>query len=219
MRCKFMRKENRTYYFSVEGKTELWYLEWLQQRINAEENAKMTVKLDVKVQKNPFDRVKRLTMISKTEITHIFDYESNEEQHVKQFKSVIDNMKKAQNSGKNVKYNLGYSNFTFELWLILHRSQPLNHRNQYLTLLNRAFHENFENLEQVKQEKQFKRILAALDLNDVRSAIQRSKKMMENNRTAGYKLQQYKGYAYYRENPSLSIWEQIERILVECGLQ
>lgn len=45
------------------------------------------------------------------------------------------------------------------------------------------------------------------------------KKMMENNRTAGYKLQQYKGYAYYRENPSLSIWEQIERILVECGLQ
>lgn len=28
-----MRKENRTYYFSVEGETEKWYLDWLQSTI------------------------------------------------------------------------------------------------------------------------------------------------------------------------------------------
>ena len=29
-----MRKENMTYYFSVEGETEKWYLDWLQNCIN-----------------------------------------------------------------------------------------------------------------------------------------------------------------------------------------
>ena len=31
-----MHKENRTYYFSVEGATEKWYLDWLQNMINAD---------------------------------------------------------------------------------------------------------------------------------------------------------------------------------------
>jgi len=29
---------------------------------------------------------------------------------------------------------------------------------------------------------------------------------------------QYKGYRYYKENPSLMVWEAIEKILVEIGL-
>lgn len=29
---------------------------------------------------------------------------------------------------------------------------------------------------------------------------------------------QYKGYKYYKENPSLAIWEAIEKILKDCGL-
>ena len=39
-----MHKENRTYYFSVEGATEKWYLDWLQNMINADPDAKYTVK-------------------------------------------------------------------------------------------------------------------------------------------------------------------------------
>ena len=101
-----MRKENRTYYFSVEGETEQWYLEWLQFAINAETSAKYTVKLDSKVQKDPLARVKRMTMIGKTEITHIFDYESEEEIHVKHFQTTIERMKKAENLGKNIKPEL-----------------------------------------------------------------------------------------------------------------
>lgn len=31
-------------------------------------------------------------------------------------------MKAAQNSGKDIKYQLGYSNFTFELWIIVHKT-------------------------------------------------------------------------------------------------
>ena len=118
-RCDYMRKENRTYYFSVEGETEQWYLEWLQRMINAEPTTRYTVKLNSKIQKDPLARAKQLTIVGKTEVTHIFDYESEEPVHVQQFKITLDRMKAAQNSGKDIKYKLGYSNFTFELWMIL----------------------------------------------------------------------------------------------------
>lgn len=216
-----MRKENRTYYFSVEGETEQWYLEWLQRTINAESGAKYTVKLDSKIQKDPLSRIKRMTIVGKTEITHIFDYESDEEKHIKEFKNTLDRMKEAQASGKNIKYHLGYSNFTFELWMILHMSDcnaVLSHRRQYLNPLNRAYGENFENLVQYKEEKNFKRILSKLTLEHVKQAIRRSEVIMRRNETMGNKLQQYKGYCYYRENPSLAVWEQIKQILQDCGL-
>lgn len=214
-----MRKENRTYYFSVEGETEQWYLEWLQRIINAEPNAKYTVKLDSKIQKDPLSRVKRMTIVGKTEITHIFDYESDEEIHVKQFRTALERMKEAQTTGKNIKYHLGYSNFTFELWMILHKADcngSLMHRRQYLMPLNRAYGENFENLDQYKHENNFKRILSNLTLDNVRQAIRRAKVIMRKNEEMGYRLQEYKGYRYYKENPSLSLWEQIERILLDC---
>ena len=216
-----MRKENRTYYFSVEGDTEQWYLEWLQRKINAEPAAKYTVKLDSKVEKDPVKRTKRLTIIGKTEITHLCDYESGEEKHQKEFRTVMDRMKEAQNSGKTVKYYFGYSNFTFELWILLHMTDchtPLAHREQYLPLLNRTYKEKFENLKQYKEEENFKRLLERMTLENVRQAIGRAKLLMGNHEKAGHKLQKYKGYQYYRENPSLAVWEQIEKILKECGL-
>lgn len=216
-----MRKENRTYYFSVEGETEQWYLEWLQRMINADPAAIYTVKLDSKIQKDPLARAKQLTIVDKTEVTHIFDYESEEPVHVQQFKTTLDRMKAAQNSGKDIKYQLGYSNFTFELWIILHKADcngMLNHRRQYLIPLNRAYNEHFESLDEYKHEDNFKRILGQLSLNDVRMAIQSSKTIMQRNQEAGYILHQYKRYKYYKENPALSIWESIERILRECEL-
>ena len=75
--------------------------------------------------------------------------------------------------------------------------------------------ENFENLDKYKHEKNFKRILKKLTIEDVRQAIQRSKSIMQTNLNRGYVLHQYKGYRYYSENPSLSIWELVERILEE----
>lgn len=216
-----MRKENRAYYFSVEGETEQWYLEWLQKTINADAAAKYTVKLDSKIQKDPLARAKRLTIVGKTEITHIFDYESAEPVHTQQFKTALERMKQAQDSGKNIKYRLGYSNFTFELWIILHKATcngSLAHRRQYLDPLNRAYGEHFENLDQYKHEANFKRILSRLAIDDVQQAIYRSRDIMRHNEESGYTLQHYKGYKYYKENPSLSIWEAVEKILLDCGI-
>lgn len=216
-----MRKENRTYYFSVEGETEKWYLDWLQGQINANPAAKYTVKLDSKIQKDPLSRAKGLTILGKTEITHIFDRESEEDVHVRQFQTTLDRMKKAQNIGKSISYTLGYSNFTFELWIILHKADcngSLVHRNQYLAPLNRAYGESFENLDQYKHEENFKRVLKKLTLEQVCDAVKRSKLIMQRNTEAGFVPHYYKGYKYYKENPSLSIWEIVDKILYECQI-
>ena len=43
------RKQTLTYYFSVEGETEQWYLEWLEAQINANEDSKYIVNIIAKV--------------------------------------------------------------------------------------------------------------------------------------------------------------------------
>ena len=47
-------------------------------------------------------------------------YESDELIHVQGFQDAMDNMKKAEQLGKQIKYKSGYSNFTFDLWILLH---------------------------------------------------------------------------------------------------
>lgn len=41
---------------------------------------------------------------------------------------------------------------------------------------------------------------------------------MLKNENSGYTLQSYKGFTYYKENPSLSIWKAVQEILGDCGL-
>ncbi len=215
------RKPNRNYYFTVEGETEQWYLQWLQKQINNEATAKHTVTLDCPIQKNLLKRAKSLIVTGKTVITHICDYESDEEVHTTQFRYTLDAMKKSESLGKQIKYKLGYSNFTFELWMVLHKidcNGSLTHRWNYLVPINRAYNENFENLDQYKHEANFKRVLNKIALSDVGNAITRSRGIIKRNEENGYTLHQYKGYKYYRENPSLAIWEAIESILNDCEL-
>jgi hypothetical protein len=216
-----VRKETKKYFFTVEGETEKWYFEWLQRTINATPTALYTVKFDCRIQKDPLKRAKGLVTLEKTEITHIMDRESEEGIHVQQFETVLNRMKSAEKLGKSIKYNLGYSNFAFELWMVLHRADcngSLNHRRQYLPLLNHAYAEQFENLDQYKHENNFKRVLGKLTLDDVGQAVRRSKAIMQINQESGYALRQFKGYRYYVENPSLSLWGIVERIMDECGL-
>lgn len=214
-------KEAKKYYFSVEGETEKWYLDWLQEKINNEPSAKYKVSIKSEIQKNPLKLSKTITMLSKTEITHLCDYESNDEVHTIQFKKTLDLLKETSKLGKQIKYQLGYSNFTFELWMVLHKANcnaSLSHRQQYIDPINRAYDEKFENLHQYKHEPNFKRVLGKIFLSEVKTAIERSKVIMQRNEENGLVLQQYKGCRYYRENPSISVWESVEKILKVCEL-
>lgn len=53
------RKSNKKYYFSVEGETEKWYLEWLRDRINELDESRYKVAIDCKVEKDSYRRVKK----------------------------------------------------------------------------------------------------------------------------------------------------------------
>lgn len=214
------KKTTKKYYFSVEGETEHWYLKWLQDLLNKTEESEYKVSLDCPVNKSPIKRVKSMNVTQKIKMYHFFDYESDDEIHVKRFLDAMDQMKKAQ-TYKQVTYKSGYTNFTFDLWIILHKIDcfgAYSHRKQYISAINKAFGESFENMDEYKKESNFKRCLNKLNLNDVIVAIKRAKTIEKKNQENGYTLQQYRGYSYYKENPSLSAWEAIEEILKECKL-
>lgn len=215
------RKITKKYYFSVEGETEHWYLKWLQKLINDTEQSKYKVSFDCPIKKNPLKHAKSLNVISKIDIYHFFDYESNDAIHVQRFTDAMDNMKKVRKSGRQITYHSGYSNLTFDLWIILHMTDcngSYTHRKQYITPINRAFHEHFENMDEFKKEDNFKRCLKKIQLSNVIDAVMRAQKIMQRNQENGYTLHKYKGYTYYKENPSLAVWEAISKILKDCGL-
>ncbi len=211
------------YTFTVEGETEMWYLKWLEQQINATPESRYNVAIDARVAMNPLKFAKTaISFTTTSKAVHLCDYESNDKELVKKFHGVLDAMKKAKKIiGRPFQYTLGYSNFSFELWIVLHKlncNGMLADRSQYLNYINRAFSENFASLRHFKTEQNFKACLAKLTLDDVKQAIHRAKLIMDSKEKNGIAPMEYKGYTYYRENPALSIWESIEGILKDCSI-
>lgn len=215
------RKANKKYYFSVEGETEQWYLEWLASQINSSDQSKFSVSFDVKIQKDPVKRVKSMVITKRTEIWHLSDYESAESVHVDQFYTTMDRLKETKSLGKEVTYHFGYTNLAFDLWIVLHKANcnsSLAHRSHYLSHINRAYNEHFESMDEYKHEDNFNRCLRKLSLANVLQAITRAQKIMQRNQENGYILHEYKGYRFYKENPSLELWQAIKSILADCKL-
>lgn len=212
--------ETKKYTFTVEGETERWYLLWLRDRINEQEGKEYKVAIEPKVQQHPMKFAKGVNAISTPEVIHICDAESKTAIHVEKFRSILNELKAAKTE-KHISYGLGYSNYTFELWIVLHKKKcngSLTDRTQYLSHINHIFGEKFENLDQYKHENNFKRCLSKLGLDDVRAAIQRAKEIMKMNKDNGKSLIRHGGYEYYEDNPALTMHEAVEKILVECGL-
>lgn len=216
------RKETLKYTFTVEGETEKWYFDWLESCINNIDESECKVSILSKVQQNPMKFAKRVNPLSTPSATHICDVESNDECHVTKFKGILNQLSQANElTGRSFKYDLGYSNFTFELWMILHKAScngSFTNRTQYLAPINRAFNEKFEDLDKYKHEANFKRCLSKLSIDDVKNAIRRANKIMENNVENGLKLNEYMGFTYYSDNPSLTINKAVEKILKDCNL-
>ena len=217
-----MRKILRKYYFSVEGETEMWYLQRLAALINEDSSSSQCrVSFDVKVQRNPLKRVRGLSIIEKTDIWHFCDYESDAPEHDKAFHETMDSMKQAMQSGKQVKYHFGYSNLSFDLWIILHKADCFvvkSDRSKYLSEVNLAFGKQFQNMEQYKSNVNFHECLMQIQLSEVRNAIARAKTIAARHEKSGHRPLAYRGFSYYRENPSLAVWEAVESILLDCEL-
>lgn len=216
-----IKKICNQYYLSVEGETEKWYFEHLQELINNCEEIPFKVNFDIKINKSITSRAKSISAIYPTKAFHICDYESNNKLHKLQFDKVLEELKNVKKINKKIQYKLGYSNFSFDLWIILHKKQQkgaVSHRKQYVKGINKAFNENFKFIDEYKEEKNFKRILKKITLDNVILAVNNGneiRKMNEENFKCNYR--KYGKFEYYTENPDMTINECVEQILKECG--
>lgn len=215
-----IEKKTIKYYFSTEGQTEKWYLEYLENLINSEESCNFKISFNIKVD-NPSSYIKRLNILKETKIYHIFDVESSEEEYEKKFTSILNEMEKSEKLGKKISYINGYSNLTFELWILLHKTdmnETVGNRKNYLNKLNKFFNTKYKSLSEYKEEKHFKAILRQISLMDVKNATKRAEKIMNTNIKNGYKEINFGKYKWYRENPSTELGNIVKEILTKCGI-
>ena len=65
------RKETKKYVFTVEGETEHWYFDWLQNEINSREKSLYNVTIISEVQQSPRKYAKKVNPLATPIITHI----------------------------------------------------------------------------------------------------------------------------------------------------
>lgn len=212
----------RLFCFSVEGDTEKWYLEHLKKLVNDElerQKAGFHIGIAIKVEKDP----RQIPWPFIPKAVHVCDYEKPMPQQAgmnrsEQFKTMLDNLSAAAKD-KNLEYSLGYSNLSFELWLILHKRNCNGGKidcEQYLADLNAAYSSAFLSLKAYKKEADFKKLMENITLADVHNAIQRARAIQQAN-AQNHEAQTYRNYEFYTNNPSLSIHERIQDIFAFCA--
>lgn len=214
------RKTNKTYFFTVEGETEKLYLDWLQNEINSNSQSKYKVQINSVVEKKPLSFAKKKTRLTVPKINHLADIESKSEEHRKNINSLLNEFKTIKNE-KQIECNFGYSNYTFELWIILHKDcfkTPLTDRTKYLSHINRLYGTSFSTLGDYKRADNFKSCLKELDIENVKQAINNAKKLDKHNFEIGNNIISKYNYTYFENDPSTSVHLLIEAILKDCKL-
>ena len=84
------RKITKQYTFTVEGNTEKWYFDWLNECLKAETDLKCNVKVISKVYPNPLSYAKRINPTSPAYLAHICDVEGNQECDIYRFNGVLE---------------------------------------------------------------------------------------------------------------------------------
>ena len=215
-----IKKSNNNYYFSVEGETEKWYLEHLKKLINNDESIPYTVTWEPKVSRRITKVAKNISAPYKVRAYHLCDYEGNESYQKKEFENILRELKEVKKINRNVNYKLGYSNYTFELWIILHKARKMNsfsNKKSYLKDINILYEEKFQSLDEYKQEDNFKRVLSKITLEDVNFAIENGKIIRNKNLEEKKKIISGK-FEYFEENPDLTIHSCIEEIFKDCKI-
>lgn len=224
-------KESIKFNISVEGiNCETLYFEHLENLINNCENAKYKAKFFVK-QKNPLSFAKsRINTYSQKgkkgegfiKYFHIQDIEDYDDEYQRnKFHHLIDEISKAKKYCNISTYDLGYSNFTFDLWIVLHKynlNTPVQDRHQYYKYINKGFCKNYSSMNEYKTENEFRTILSQITLDDVITAISRAKAIRKTHEDNKEHLEIYNKFSYYRNNPDLTINEIVEEILIDCGV-
>lgn len=213
------RLQNNKYFFSVEGETEELYFKHLKNLILAEEGRIANPVFHIE-KSSPLKYAKKLSVIQPCTVTAVFDVEDNDAEHKQRFENTLKEMKDSEKLGKDIKYELGYSNIDFELWIILHKKDLFGNvgsKAQYLKSINQIFGTKFEALREYKTERNFSQILSKITLDDVKAAIARAEKITKQRMSEDKPIKTC-GYEWFDKNPALSVHNVVKKILSECGV-
>ncbi len=215
------------YFVSCEGDTEKWYLEWLQNKINGDTRTKEKVKFIFKnIMPSSFAKSNAGTftkaMIAGTTFCRIQDIEDYSKSHIESFYKLLKSNKTAKQLFKQYNFVIGYSNYTFEVWIIAHKTQvkTVIDRSQYYKQINYAYNMNFIDNDDYKHEKNFKSILKMLSLDDViQKALPECVRFKRQNRiNNSHLIRQTHGFSYILSDPDTTLDDFIKAVLINSGI-
>lgn len=225
------RKESRQFNISVEGiNCEKMYFEHLAKLINSSDRSTYNLKVDPKkmspleyAKRNaykPVDKKKGNKKIPYIHVQDIEDYYDDFQRN--KFFEMIDDMRTAEKQF-NISYALGYSNYTFELWMLLHvadMTHAVQDRHSYLAPINRWFHRRYTDIDQFKSHDEFQAILDEfVTLDTIKQAIERAESIVQNNADNRKIKETHKGVTFYRDNPDVSVHEVVKLIFEVCEVK
>jgi hypothetical protein len=204
------RKPILVYKGSVEGNQEKLYFDRLTDIINMEESSKYNV--DFRLSSNrggsPLqvaNKADRTKTSKDDKIIAVFDYDNKEKDFVN-----------ALSFCEKKKIQIAYSNLSFELWLLFHKTyttKTVKSSEQYDKIIRKLYNISESN---IKEEKTIDKIMEKIILSDVIQAIKNSEILEKYNQDCGSVL--FKSKVYHYEQPSLKIHECIKEVLIKCGL-
>lgn len=225
------KKESRQFNISVEGiNCEKMYFEHLAKLINSSDRSTYKLKVEPRkmspleyAKRNAYKPVDKRKGNKKIPYIHIQDIEDyyDEFQRTK-FYGIINEMRTAENLF-GIIYELGYSNYTFELWMLLHVADityAVQDRHSYLAPINRWFHRYYTNIDEFKSHDEFQKILDEfVTLDSIALAINRADKIVHNNIEERKIKETYKGITFFRDNPDVSVHNVVQMIFEVCEIR
>ncbi|MBQ8298268.1 MAG: RloB domain-containing protein [Clostridia bacterium] len=210
---KEIRKQELLYIIGCEGiNQEKMYFEKIQMMINAIESRKYNILFDYAEPfgGNPKCIVERTIKksIGKTNKASVFDYDGQKVKYEEAIELATDN-----------KIELGYSNYCFDLWLILHKKDyfsPVSNQASYAADVRKIY--GLDKGTDIKKADNVKKIMSQIELSDVVEAIKRGKAIAKNNSAKVPNLTAAKSYPYYN-NPDTQMHVLLEKILVKAGIK
>ena len=144
--------------------------------------------------------------IGKENKVSVFDYDGKKDKYEEAIDLAIEN-----------KIELGYTNYCFDLWLILHKEDYFDivqNQDAYADKLRQVF--GLAADANIKKEKRVTEIVNQIGLSDIKNAIQRGKKISEDNQ--GKEANKTPKENRYYDNPDTQMHVLLQFLFAKVGI-
>lgn len=144
--------------------------------------------------------------IGKENKVSVFDYDGKKDKY-----------EEAIDLARENKIELGYTNYCFDLWMILHKEdyfEVVENQDAYAEKLRQVY--GLATNANIKKEKRVTEIVNQIELSDIKNAIQRGKKISEDNQSKEANITP-KNNKYYN-NPDTQMHELLQFLFAKVGI-